>query len=142
MVDSQSLRGAGSVSTASVVTGWVIGLLPVLLLLFSAVMKLARVPSVVDGFHKFGYADGVIRTIGIVELVCTVVYLLPQTAMLGAILLTGYLGGATATQVRIGDPTFFAPILCGILLWVGLFLRDPRLRVLVPLRSQDDRIIK
>lgn len=71
--------------------------------------------------------------LGILEIVCTVTYAVPRTAMLGAILLTGYLGGATATHVRIGD-SFISPVILGVLVWGGLFLRDPRLRALIPLR--------
>jgi hypothetical protein len=73
--------------------------------------------------------------VGIVELVCVVVYVIPRTSVLGAILLTGYLGGATATQVRLEDPWFFFPIGVGVLVWGGLSLRDDRLRALIPLRS-------
>ena len=71
--------------------------------------------------------------LGILELACTIVYVIPRTAVLGAILLTGYLGGAIATHVRIGEP-FLPVILMGVLIWGGLFLRDPRLRALMPLR--------
>jgi Mn2+/Fe2+ NRAMP family transporter len=73
--------------------------------------------------------------IGILEIACTVIYVIPRTSVLGAILLTGYLGGATATHVRIGDPSFFGPVIFGVLVWLGLWLRDARLRALLPLRS-------
>lgn len=86
---------------------------------------------VVEGFAHLGYPESLALGIGILELVCTVVYVIPRTSVLGAILLTGYLGGATATQVRVDDP-FFAPI---VLVWGGLFLRDNRLRDFLPLRS-------
>jgi hypothetical protein len=115
-------------------TGWVLSLLPVLMLLMSAIMKLMQPPAVVEGFVKFGYPASLILGLGLVELACTVIYLIPRTAMLGAILLTGYLGGATATLVRVGDPTFFAPAVLGILVWGGLYLRYPPLRTLIPLR--------
>jgi DoxX-like protein len=72
--------------------------------------------------------------LGIVELACTVIYIIPRTSVLGAILLTGYLGGAVATHLRIGEP-YFMPIIFGVLVWGGLFLRDERLRALIPLRS-------
>lgn len=72
--------------------------------------------------------------IGLVELACTAIYVIPRTSVLGAILLTGYLGGATATHVRVGEP-FFALIVLGVLVWGGLFFRDPRLRELLPLRK-------
>jgi len=113
--------------------GRIISALPVLLLLFSAVIKLVKPPEVVEGFTRLGYAESLALGIGILELVCTIVYMIPRTSILGAILLTGYLGGATATHVRIGEP-FFAPIILGVLVWGGLFLRDEQLRELIPLR--------
>jgi len=113
--------------------GRIISALPVLLLLFSAVIKLVKPPEVVEGFTRLGYAESLALGIGILELVCTIVYMIPRTSILGAILLTGYLGGATATHVRIGEP-FFAPIILGGLVWGGLFLRDEQLRELIPLR--------
>jgi hypothetical protein len=73
--------------------------------------------------------------LGITEVACTIIYLIPRTAVLGAILLTGYFGGATATHVRVGDPSFVGPVVLGVLVWLGLFLRDDRLRALIPLRS-------
>src|SRR5947209_3018028 len=121
-------------SKAAVISGWIIGVLPVLLLLFSAIMKLSKSAGVVKGFAQFGYPEHLLVPIGITEFACTILYLIPQTAVLGAILLTGYFGGAVATQVRVSDPTFILPALCGVLLWLGLFLRDRRLRALVPFR--------
>jgi hypothetical protein len=96
-------------------------------------MKLAQPQAVLDEFARLGYGSGIAVAIGIVEIACTIIYVVPQTAVLGAILLTGYLGGATATHLRIGDP-FYGPILFGVLVWLGLFLRDARLRAIVPLR--------
>lgn len=116
-------------------TGYIMSALPALLLIFSAVMKLLKPAPIVEGFTKFGYPENLIIVLGIVELACAIIYLIPQTAVLGAILLTGYLGGATATNVRVGDPSFFVPVIVGILVWGGLYLRDPRLRALIPLRS-------
>jgi len=84
---------------------------------------------------RLGYPASVILPIGIAELICLILFIVPRTSILGAILLTGYLGGATATQVRLEDPWFFFPIAIGILAWGGLFLRDARLRPLIPLRS-------
>jgi xanthine/uracil permease len=103
------------------------------MLLMSGIMKLARVPDVVKGFAHLGYSDSLAVPLGIVELACTVLYVIPQTAVLGAILLTGYLGGATTTHLRINEP-FFAPVVLGVLVWLGLFLRDARLRELIPFR--------
>jgi hypothetical protein len=114
--------------------GYVTSALPILTLLFSGVVKLVKPTAVVEEFGRLGYAEGLALGIGILELACTVVYAMPRTAVLGAILLTGYLGGATATHVRIGDP-FFAPIVIGVLVWGGLWLRDPRLRTLLPFQS-------
>ncbi len=114
--------------------GRIISALPVLMLLFSGVVKLMKPAAVVQEFTRLGYAESQALGIGILEIACTIVYLIPRTSVLGAILLTGYLGGATATHVRIGDP-FFAPVVVGALVWLGLFLRDGRLRALLPLRS-------
>lgn len=113
--------------------GWVASALPVLMLIFSGVMKLARPEEVVKGFADLGWPDRLAVPLGIVELACTALYAFPQTAVLGAILLTGYLGGATATHVRIGE-LFVAPIVLGIVIWLGLLLREPRLQALLPLR--------
>jgi DoxX-like family len=114
--------------------GWIISALPVLMLLASGVVKLVKPAQVMDEFARLGYDERVAVGLGIVEIGCTVVYMIPRTAVLGAILLTGYLGGATATHVRIGDP-FFAPIVLGVLVWGGLYLREERLRALLPVRS-------
>ena len=103
-----------------------------LLMVFSAVMKLMKPPAVVQGFAHFGFPEGLLLPLGILELACTLVYVVPRTSVLGAILLTGYLGGATAVSVRIGEP-FIAPVIIGVLVWGGLFLRDRRLRELIPL---------
>jgi hypothetical protein len=122
------------VSKTTLWAGRIISALPVLMLLFSGAMKLAKPAVVVEEFARLGYDESVVVGIGIVEIACAVIYAIPQTSFLGAILLTGYLGGATATHVRIGDP-FFGPIIGGVLVWGGLYLRDPRLRALVPWRS-------
>jgi len=103
-------------------------------LTFSAVMKFVKPPDVAKEFVRLGYGENMALGIGILEIACTVLYVIPQTSILGAILLTGYLGGATATHVRIGDP-FFPPLIMGILLWIGIFLREPRLRAILPIRS-------
>jgi hypothetical protein len=117
-------------------TGWAISALPVLMLLVSAAMKFAKPAPVVEGMVKHGYPEDVILGLGVVELTCTVLYLIPQTSVLGAILLTGYLGGATATHVRVGEfsQAFMGAIPFGVLLWLGLYFREPRLRTLIPFR--------
>lgn len=97
-------------------------------------MKLSHSPEIVEGFGKYGYSESVILPLGIVELSCVLLYAIPQTAVLGAILATGYLGGAVSTHVAADEP-FVAPIVFGILLWSGLGLRDARLRELLPLRK-------
>ena len=114
--------------------GRVLSALPVLLLL-SASMKLSRAPMVVETFvGKLGYPASVLPALAVLELFCTVVYAVPRTAVLGAVLLTGYLGGAVATHVRVGEP-FVVPLLLGVLPWAGLYLRDQRVRALLPLRK-------
>lgn len=122
-------------SKAMLWTGRVLSTLPVLLLLMSSTMKLLRGPEAIKGFGEFGYGANLLVPIGIVELVCVLLYIFPRTAVLGAILLTGYLGGAVATHARVGDGLFFSPVLIGIVLWLGLYLREARLRALVPWRS-------
>jgi hypothetical protein len=114
-------------------TGRVITAVVVLMLVFSGVMKIMAPPEVAEEFTRLGYPSGKSLTIAILELGCTLLYAIPQTAVLGAILLTGYLGGATATHVRIDDP-FFGPVIGGVLVWLGVFLRDRRLRELMPWR--------
>jgi hypothetical protein len=115
-------------------TGRIVSALPALLLLLSAVMKFMKPASVVQGFAYLGYPESLVLNLGILELACTIVYLIPRTSILGAILLTGYLGGATASGVRIGD-SFIGPVFLGVLVWAGPFLRDPRIRALTPFRD-------
>ena len=114
--------------------GRIISALVVPFLLFDSLVKLMKLSLAVKPTIRLGYPESLVLSIGIVELVCLVVYVIPPTSILGAILLTGYLGGATATHMRIGEPFFF-PIVVGALVWLGLFLRDDRLRALLPLRS-------
>ena len=111
--------------------GWIITLLPTLALVISGVMKLTGPP---EGSPDIGWQESSLLGLAIVELGCLAIYLFPPTAILGAILLTGYLGGATATHVRIADP-FLPPIIVGVLVWLGLLLRDERLRALLPWRG-------
>jgi hypothetical protein len=128
---------AGSLPAKGVWAGRIVSWLPALFLLVDGVAKVFKPAPVIEGTVRLGYAEGVILPLGIVLIVCTVLYLIPATAVLGAILLTGYLGGAVATHVRMGDGWFgviFA-ISFGVLLWLGLYLRDSRIRELVPLRS-------
>jgi hypothetical protein len=129
-----ALDPANRESKKLVWTGRILSALPVLLLVFSAVLKFMKPPAVTEGFQKLGYPDNTLLPLGIVELICTVLYVIPQTSVLGAILVTAYLGGATASHLRVGEP-FFGPIILGMIAWLGLFLRDRRLRSLLPLRS-------
>lgn len=115
-------------------TGYAVSALPVLMLLVSGVMSLLKPAMVIESLEKYGYPESVAVALGITELVCTALYLIPRTSVLGAILLTGYLGGATATHVRVGE-AFAAPVVVAVMLWLGLYLRDSRLRALLPLRS-------
>lgn len=126
-----------SVPKKNVWAGRILTWLPALFLLLDGVAKPFKPLPVVEGTVKLGYAESTIIPIGIVLIICTVLYLIPRTAVLGAILLTGYLGGAVATHVRAGDGAFgvvFA-IAFGALVWLGIYLRDERLRELVPFRS-------
>jgi hypothetical protein len=125
------------ISSASLWTGRIMTALPVLFLLFDGITKLTKPGFVVEATLKLGYPESAIVGIGIVLLVATVLYLIPPTAILGAILLTGYLGGAVASHVRVDNPLFthtLFPIYIALLIWGGLYLRDTRLRKLVRLR--------
>jgi len=109
-----------------------------LFLLFDAGIKLARIQPVIDSFAALGWPE-VARPLGLLELVLVAIYLFPRTGALGAVLLTGYLGGAVATHLRIADPLFthtLFPVYVGALLWGGLLLRDPRVRHVVPLLAR------
>lgn len=124
---------APQVPTGILWTGRVLGFLPVPLLLFSAFMKLSGPPQLAEGFSHLGIPLSHAVGLGILEVACTLVYLAPRTAVLGAVLLTGYLGGAIQTHIRVGDPVW-THILLGVAIWGGVWLRDPRLRKLLPLR--------
>ncbi len=117
--------------------GRIVSALPVLFLLWDSAMKLVKPSVVVDSFARLGYPQGIAVEIGILQLVCVAFYVVPRTSVLGAILLTGYLGGAVATHVRVEDPLFshvLFPAYMGVLLWAGLYLREVRLHPLIPLR--------
>lgn len=121
-----------SKSAIATYAGWGLTALMAAALLMSAYFKLSMQAFVIEDFTgKFGYPKETLFTIGMVELGCVVLYLWPRTAILGAVLLTGYLGGAVATHVRISDG-FVPPIVIGVLVWLALCLREPRLRVLLP----------
>ena len=132
-----TMDGAPPVSKKMLWAGRIVSALPALFLLMDAVMKFFKPPVVVETTVKLGYPESTIIGMGIVLLISTILYMIPRTAVLGAILLTGYLGGAVATHVRMGEGAFpiLFPVFFGVLLWLGLYLRDERLRTLVPLRS-------
>ncbi|RYE93049.1 MAG: DoxX family protein [Myxococcales bacterium] len=125
-------------STRALWAGRILGALAVLFLAFDAIGKLLQVPQVVEGTTSLGYPASVIVPLGLLQLVCLALYLVPRTAVLGAILWTGYLGGAIATHVRVGNPllshTLF-PVYVAAMLWGSLWLRDARLRALVPFQT-------
>ncbi|MCC6537506.1 MAG: DoxX family protein [Bryobacterales bacterium] len=119
---------------AALWAGRILSILPVGLLTMSAVMKFVQPAGFADGMAHMGVPMPLAPALGVLELACTAIYLIPRTAVLGAILLTGYLGGAIMTHVRVGDP-FILQFLLGAMLWGGLYFRDARVRALIPLRS-------
>jgi len=126
-----------STSKAALWGGRVMSYLPATMLLLDAVMKFVKPEAVVKGTVELGFPESSITPIGAVLLVSTLLYMVPRTSVLGAILLTGYLGGAVCTHVRAGHPLFniVFPAIFGAILWGGLYLRDARVRALLPLRS-------
>jgi hypothetical protein len=121
--------------------GRVFSALAVLFLLLDGVMKLVKPAPIVEATVRLGYPESTIIPIGIVLVLSTILYALPRTCVLGAILLTGYLGGAVATHVRAGGSLFeiIFPVIMGVFVWAGLYLRYARLRAFIPLRQGDDR---
>ena len=140
--EEEFMQSATQIAPASkkrVWTGRIISALVVLFLLFDSAIKLMKLPPAVEGTARLGYPVTLVLPIGLVLLICVVIYVIPSTSVVGAILLTGYLGGAVASNVRIGNPLFgyvLFPVYVAVLLWTGLLLRDDRLRELVPLRSE------
>ena len=129
-------------STTSVWIGRVLSGLLIVFLVFDGAIKLVPLQVVTDTMIELGYSGSVdqARLLGVLTLLCTVLYAIPRTSILGAILLTGYLGGAMATHLRIGNPLFthlLFGLYLGVMAWGGLYLRDPRLRTLIPFRSPD-----
>lgn len=116
-------------------TGWVIGGLITAFMVFDAAGKFAKPVPVVDAFARTGWPIGLAPALGAILLTSTAIYLVPRTSLLGAILLTGYLGGAVATNLRVENPLFsntLFPVYFGVLVWVGLWLREPRIRSVFP----------
>jgi hypothetical protein len=136
----QSAPFAHSVRPArrSARAGVIVSALPVLFLIFDGAMKFSHIAPVSVAFAHLGLAEGLAGAIGLLELLCVAAYVWPRSAVLGAVLLTGFLGGAICLHVRVGDPLFshvLFPVYVGALLWGGLLLREPRLRALLPLRD-------
>ena len=131
------MRTSASVTKKARIAGSVLTTLVALFLTFDTVIKVLRLAPAIEGTTALGYPVDRVFPIGVIELVCLALYLVPRTSVLGAMLLTGYLGGAIATHVRIGSPlishTLF-PIYVAVLVWGGLYLRESRLRDLVPFR--------
>ena len=124
-----------SASGKIVWVGRVISILVSLLFAMSALMKLKDGPEVIQGMAHLGLPESLIVPLAILEISCVVIYAIPATSVLGAILLTGYIGGAICTHLRVGDP-FFMQIGFGIFVWLGLYLRENRLKALIPLRKK------
>jgi hypothetical protein len=134
-----SITETAPVSNATLWTGRVMSAVVILFLIFDAVIKLIPIAPVIESMVQLGYpgTPGLARGLGMVTLVCAVLYAWPRTAVLGAILMTGLLGGAIATHLRVGSPVFshlLFGLYLGLLAWGGLYLRDPRLRRLMPFR--------
>ena len=128
----------GSLSKKSLWTGRIFSGLITAFLIFDAVIHLMKPAPVVEAFAKLGFPIRLAVPLGIIELVCVLLYVVPRTSILGAILLTGYLGGAIAIQLPTGNSLFgevLFPVYVGVILWGGIYLRDDRLRTLIPLRS-------
>lgn len=131
---SKTLSGKGALWTGRVITGIV-----VLFLLVDALMKVVESQVAMEGSIQLGWPEHDVQAIGIVLLIATILYIIPRTSILGAILLTGYLGGATSIMVRAMQPghPYLFPIVFGVLVWAGLFLRDEKVRALIPLRKEN-----
>lgn len=130
--------GVAPTSTKGLWAGRIISGLVILFMLFDCGIKLAKAKPAIEGTMRLGYPAEAVFGIGAILLACTILYAIPQTAIFGAILLTGYLGGAVASNVRVENPlvsnTLF-PVYVAILMWLGVYLREERLRALVPFRS-------
>jgi hypothetical protein len=125
------------VSSRRTYAGWTLTILPALALLLSASLKLTHAASFADQWvNKFGFPEWELAWVGLLELTCATLYLIPRTAVLGGVLVTAFLGGAVVAHVRTADPGFVVPAFLGVLAWGGLYLRDSRLRELVPLRRR------
>jgi hypothetical protein len=134
----QTAGSRSSTSKKSVWTGRIISCFITAFMIFDAVIHLMKPAPVVEGFAKLNFPLRFAVRLGIIELLCVVLYVIPSTSILGAILLTGYLGGAVAIQLPTGNPFFgeiLFPVYIGVFLWGGIYLRDARLRALVPFQT-------
>lgn len=134
----ETLSATTTPSKRSIWAGRIISGLATAFMIFDAVVHISRSPAVVEGFTKAGFSVSILVPLSIIELICIALYVMPRTAVLGCILLTGYLGGAIATNVRMGMPMFtyvLAPAYVAVLLWGGLWFRDNRVRALIPFRG-------
>ena len=123
-----------NISKTSRIIGWVLSILVILFLLFDVVGKFMKPEVVIKSTIELGYLDSTITLLGIILLICTALYAFPKTAILGAVLLTGYMGGAMATHIRVGNPLFthiLCPVYVAVFFWGGLYLRSAKLRRLV-----------
>jgi len=133
-VQPTALSGKGALWTGRIITGII-----VLFLLVDALMKVVESKPAMEGSVQLGWPEAAVQPIGIVLLLATILYVIPRTSILGAIVLTGYLGGATSIMVRAMQPghPYLFPVVFGVLVWAGLFLRDEKIRALIPLRKEN-----
>jgi len=141
-INVNSVEGAGTVtgSRKALWTGRLMSGLAILFLAFDTLGKVLELAPVIQGTTELGYAASVVLPLGIIELVCVVLYAIPRTSVLGAILLTGWFGGAIATHVHAGSPLFshtLSPLYVAVLVWGGLSLRNRRVRALVSMRVRE-----
>jgi uncharacterized membrane protein (UPF0182 family) len=124
-------------SKALIWVGRIVSTLVVLFCAFDGLMKVIKEPHVIAASAELGFSTNQLVLIGVIMLVCTVLYAIPRTAILGAVLLTGYLGGAVVSNIRVGHPVFecIFPVIIGTLAWGGIFVREPRVRELIPFRK-------
>jgi hypothetical protein len=133
-----AVRDAASVKGWTVWAGWILTAMAVLVFLWSGYMKMTRQPGYVAEWGRLGYSASALTPIGLLQLTCLTLYLIPRTSVLGVVLLTGYLGGAIASYVRIGEPAFANTfqVTTALLAWGGLYFREERLWSLLPFRTK------
>jgi|SRR5690606_3377402 hypothetical protein len=139
MINHHKPNSMNTVANAKTRRPWgsyVLSGLAIVFLLFDSIIKVLKMDIAVQGSVELGYPESTVVGIGVTALICTILYAVPATSVLGAILLTGYFGGAIATHVRLGNPLFshiLFPVYLGIMVWGGLYLRNQSLRLLIPL---------